>query len=623
MRWLLSRALLAAVALAALLVVLGGGALAYFSVPGSGSAAAAVTQLGTPTLGTPTVGGGTVGLSWSTVSSPGSGSVTYFVTRNGGAPAGTCASEAAPTTATSCTDSNVPIGEHSYRVTAVYKSWTVVSGVKTAKVLTGAATKFTIAASTTTPAVNASVNLTITAKDAANNTVTSYAGSKSLVFSGAEASPSPSGTKPTVVNASGSAINFGSATAITFTSGVAAVSSSKNGVMKLYKSGLSEIEADEGSISTPAPLAITVTPGTATKFTVGGETTTPAAGVENDLTITAQDNYSNTATAYDGEKSVVFSGASTSAGGNAPTVADLSGNDVAFGTATPIDFDAGVAIGSAGANGAMIIYKSGVAEVKATQGSLTNSTAYKVTVAAGTATKLVLTASTTSFLATASTNLTTTAQDTYANTATSYAGSKNIVYSGWLPSPSGSAPTVANSAGTAIAFGAATALTFTSGVAAVSSSKNGLARLNRAGSGSVTATDGTISTASAIAFTVSPGAASRVAFDGVTASAGTVSPTCRLTCPISALGNSGTVMGRLAITDTLGNAVSNLGSAKTVTVTVTSGGTITGSPLTIPAAGEAIAATDFTYKSPASGSFSHTITAASSGYTSATAAVTK
>jgi hypothetical protein len=618
-----SRGILAAAAIAVLLAVLGSGALAYFSGNGGGTAAATVTNLSAPTLGTPTVGGGTVALSWSAVSAPGSGAVQYYVTRDGGDPGVVCPSEDVPSAVTSCTDSDVPIGEHSYRVTAVYKSWTAASGLKSAKVLTGAATKFTIAASTTTPAVNASVNLTITAKDASNNTVTSYSGSKSLVFSGAAASPS--GTKPTVANSSGTATNFGSATTITFSSGIAAVSSSKNGVLKLYKTGVTEIEADEGSISTPVPLVVTVSPGSLSKFTLGGETATPVVAAEDDLTITAQDTYGNSVTSYDGEKSVVFSTGSTSStspSGQAATVADLSGNDVAFGTATPIDFDAGVATGNNGKNGAMTIYKSGVLEVKATLSSLT-SPAFKVTVAAGTASKFVLTASATSIAATASTNLTTTAQDVYANTATAYAGSKNITFSGASASPSGTSPTVVSSAGTVTNFGTPTALNFTNGVAAVSSSKNGLTRLPKAGAASVSATDGTISSATPLAFTTTPGAASRVAFDGVTASAGTVSATCRLTCPVTGLGNSGTVTGGLAITDSLGNAVTGLGAAKTITVTVTTGGTITGSPLTIPAAGEAVTATDFLYKAPASGSFSHTITAASSGYTSATALVTK
>ena len=76
-----------------------------------------------------------------------------------------------------------------------------------------------------------------------------------------------------------------------------------------------------------------------------------------------------------------------------------------------------------------------------------------VTVSPGAAAKLVLTASTATPVAAANFNLTTTAQDAYGNTATTYAGSKSIVFSGASASPSGALPTVVNSAGTAVAFG--------------------------------------------------------------------------------------------------------------------------------------------------------------------------
>jgi hypothetical protein len=89
------------------------------------------------------------------------------------------------------------------------------------------------------------------------------------------------------------------------------------------------------------------------------------------------------------------------------------------------------------------------------------------------------------------------------------------------------------------------------------------------------------------------------------------------------LGNSGTVKAKVGITDSVGNTVSNVGAAKTVNVTVTAGGTIAGSPLTIPETGLAISATEFTYTAPATGTFTHTITSASSGYSSATATASK
>ena len=88
-------------------------------------------------------------------------------------------------------------------------------------------TAFTISASDHDYRRRGASNLTITAKDENGNTVTTYTGSHSLTFSGANAASS--GTKPTVTNSSGTATNFGTATAITFTAGSRPSILAKNG----------------------------------------------------------------------------------------------------------------------------------------------------------------------------------------------------------------------------------------------------------------------------------------------------------------------------------------------------------------------------------------------------------
>jgi len=606
---------------AASIVALAGSAIAYFTANGAGNAAAAVTKLTAPTISAATpAAGGTVALTWGAVTPPGVGTVTYYVKRDGGAPAGTCPSQSAPTAVTTCTDSAVPIGERTYEVTALWHTWEATSAGKTAKVTVGVTTNFTISASATAITAGGSSNLTITAKDEKGSTVTTYTGSHNLTFSGANAAPG--GTKPTVANSSGTATNFGTATAITFTSGVATVSSTKNGVVKLYQSGTANVAATEGSITTPSPVAITVSAAAASKFVLSAASTTPTVGALDALTTTAQDTYGNTATSYTGLHSLVFSGASASPGGTNPTVSDSTGADVAFGGATNVDFAAGVANASEGDGGGMKLYKSGSTSVKATEGAITTPTAVTVTVGSGTATKLVLSSSTLTPVAATGFNITTTAQDAYGNTATGYTGSKNITFAGATASPSGALPTVVNSAGTAVNFGTATSLSFSSGVATPASSKNGYTKLNKAEAAAITASDGTISTPSALALTVSTGTASKLGLIEATSSAGAISSPCLITCTITSLGNSGTVKAKVAITDSVGNTVSNVGSAKSVTVTAT-GGTITGSPLSIPEAGLSVSANQFTYTAPASGSFTNTITAASTGYTNATATVSK
>jgi hypothetical protein len=490
-------------ALALAIVAISSTALAYFTTTGAGQVAAPVTKLLAPTITAATpAAGGTVTLTWSAVSAPGTGTVTYYVRRDGGAPAGDCPASGSPTTVLTCTDTGLSVATHSYTVTAVWRSWTAVSSVSNASVTIGPATKFTITAASSTPAAGATDILTITAKDASGSTVPTYTGSHSLTFSGALASPG--GTAPTVADASGTDIAFGTAIPITFTAGVAAAAAGANGEMTLYKSGATSITVTDGSLTTPTPLAVTVAPGTATNLTLAAVTLTPVAAAADNLTITALDTYGNTATAYTGAKSLTFSGA--------------------------------------------------------------------------------------------------------------------------LASPSGALPTVANSSGTAINFGAATAITFSAGIAAVTTTKNGVLKLNKAGPTSVTATDGTISTATPLALTVSVGTAARLGLVNTVASAGSIASPCLFTCAVTLLGNSGTISANVAVTDSVGNTVSALGTGHTVKVTVTAGGTISGSPLTIEPAGPAISSAKFIYTAPASEAFAHTITAAAltgTAYTSATATASK
>jgi hypothetical protein len=613
-----------ALALALLVATASGTALGFFTTTGSGSTSAGISKLTAPAISAATPGiDGTVALTWGAISPPAAGAVTYSVTRNGGVPAGNCPSSDSPAPVTICTDTAVGIGTHSYVVTAKWRSWSAVSSTKTAKVTVGPVTHLDIKAASATPAAGATNNLTITAQDANDATVTTYTGSHSLIFSGASASPS--GTKPTVSNSSGTAIAFGSATAINFTNGVATVSSTKNGVMRLYRSGATTIEVSESSLTSSPDLDLTVASLSATKITLGVTATSQTAGATNDLTVTATDTYGNLSAAYTGSRNLTFSGASASNGGNAPTVSNSSGTPVAFGSATAIDFDAGEASVSEVANGVMTLYKSGPNSLKVSDGSLT-SAAVVVTVAFDAAVRLSLTASVTMPAAGGTSSLTTTAVDLYGNTVTTYTGSRNLIFSGASASPNGTVPTVVNSAGTATAFGAVTAINFSSGVASVSSSKNGVMRLYSSGATSIAVSDGTIATTTPLAVTVNTASASRLAFANASISAGTLGSTCLFTCAVTTLGNSGTIKANVLVTDTYGNTINSIGSGRAVKITASSGGTISGTPLAINSTGPATTAAQFTYTAPASGSFSHTITAATSEgttYTSATMTASK
>ena len=608
------------VALALPAVLASASAVAYFTTTGTGNASVGVLDLVPPSIvaATPAAGGEVV-LSWKAVTPPGPGAVTYTVSRDGKGAAGTCN----PTlSVTSCTDSGVAAGTHEYVVTAKWRSWTAPGEGRKVEVTEIGTEHLVLSAASATPDVGAADNLTVTAVDGAGATLTDYTGSHNITFSGAEASPS--GSKPTVSNGSGKATAFGSKTKLSFSSGVATVTGSKNGEMKLYAAGATEIEASDGKLATEAPLSVVVTAGAATTLTLSAATTTPVAGEADALTITAIDTYGNAATSYDGLHDLTYSGASASPGGNAPTVSDATGSAVAFGSTTPTSFAGATASASGEANGVMRLYKSGAATVNVSDGTLSATLATTTSVAA--AAKLQLAAATTTPVSAAADNLTITAEDPWANTTTSYTGVHELTFSGASASPSGAAPTVVNTSGSAIVFGGATALNFKSGVATVSKSKNGVMTLYAASPAELTVSDGALSSATPLAVTVSAAAAARFALSGVGVSAGSLSSGCLFACTLTGLGNGGTVTAKVAVTDASGNTVGALGSGHAATVTTSGSGTIVGTPLAIPSSGPAESASAFTFTAKSSGNFSETITVAKSegtAYTSATLAASR
>ncbi len=252
MKWLRPRPLsvLGGVALALAVTSLTAAAAAYWVAAGTGTSLAGVSDLPSPTL-TATAGGETVQLEWTAVTPPGSGAVTYYVTGEGGTPGTGCPTAGAPTTVTSCTETGVSIGVHTYEITAVWRSWTSASEKQSVTVTSGPATHLVLAASKTELVAGEAANLTVTAKDAANRTVTSYTGSHSLLFEGASAAPS--GTQPSVSSETGVAVAFGEATAVKFTAGVATVEGANNGQLKLYKPEEAHLKVKAGRSPTKAP----------------------------------------------------------------------------------------------------------------------------------------------------------------------------------------------------------------------------------------------------------------------------------------------------------------------------------------------------------------------------------
>ena len=483
-------------------------AWAYFTSSGAGIATASVTTLPAPSITSATPGAGTVALRWSATTPPGSGPVSYYVTRDGSPAAGNCPTASSPSTATTCTDSGVSIGSHTYTVTAKWRTWTATSSTSRASVTYGPATHLQLSAATTSPTAGTADNLTITALDAQGNTVASYTGAQSLTFSGSGAS---GGFNPAVANSAGSAIAFGNATPITFTNGVATVSAGANGVMTLYKAGAASITVTDGTLTSGSGLAVTVAPATAASLSLAATTTTPTAGQADNLTITALDAYGNTATSYTGTHSLTFGGSTSSP---PATVVGQAGATIAFGTPLYIGFTNGVATVNAGANGVMTLYKAGAASITVTDGTITNGSGLAVTVAPATAASLSLAAATTTPTAGKADNLTITVLDAYGNTTT-YTGTQRLTFAG-AGTIGSFAPTVIGQAGNTVPFGTATSITFTNGVATVSAGTNGVMTLYQAGTAAITVTDGTLTNGSGLAVTVAPATAASLSLAAAT-----------------------------------------------------------------------------------------------------------
>jgi hypothetical protein len=464
-----AKALLATIAGA---LVIAACALAYFSAQGSGTASGSIGTLSAPVISV-TPGPGTAEVSWTAVTPPGSGSVSYYVSRDGGTPGGTCPTASSPGGQTSCTDAEVNAGTHEYKVTAVWRTWTATSAGESVEVASAAATHLVLEASSTTPTAGSGDSLTITAKDAGNKTVTGYSGTKSLTFGGAGTIGS---FQPTVTDSSGTPTSFGSPTAIVFSNGVASVTGSQNGVMTLYKAESTAITVSDGAIGNGSGLPVTVSPAAAASFSLPTPAT-QAAGGAFEATLTARDAYGNTASSYVGSKTIAFSGPSSSPNSTAPKYP------------ASVSFSAGVGVAS------ITLYKAESTTLTAKDGSISGSTSSFTVSPAGAASLSLPTP--TSQTAGSAFAETLTALDAYGNTASGYAGSKTIAFSGPSSSPNSTTPKYPAS------------VSFSAGVGTASIT------LYKAESTTLTAKDGSISGSTA-SFTVSPATAASLSLSAAT-----------------------------------------------------------------------------------------------------------
>jgi hypothetical protein len=158
---------------------------------GDGSVVAATLAPPTAVNGSPTAGTGDVTVSWtgSTGTLAPTGYYVYRTPDDGPAEPACGTTASSPVTATTCTDTGVPLGSYTYTVVAQFHGWTSASAPSDTVVVARAGQTVTITSSPTSPTYGGTYTLTATG--------------------GASGNPVVFGTStPTVCSVSGSTVSF-------------------------------------------------------------------------------------------------------------------------------------------------------------------------------------------------------------------------------------------------------------------------------------------------------------------------------------------------------------------------------------------------------------------------------
>lgn len=305
--------LLVIIATAVSTVAFAGAGWTYWMTVGTGTGSAMVGTVASPinVQGTSTAGTGTVSVTWTGVPAPNgvSANLGYWVQRSkdGGAYTDACASSHAapltPSTVATCNDTGLADGSYTYKVTAVFRSWTAASSPSSAVAVTNAGPldHFLVTVPDTATAGTA-FGVTVTAQDVSNRTVTTFAGSVRFTSTDGQA-------------ASGSGLPAD----YTFTTGTGndnGVHVFTNGVT--LKTAGSKTVSVSGGGKSGTSAEISVRPAGLASFTVTNPGT-QTAGTAFNVAVTALDAYGNAASGWTSTTGcVTFSGSANSPNATAP-----------------------------------------------------------------------------------------------------------------------------------------------------------------------------------------------------------------------------------------------------------------------------------------------------------------
>jgi hypothetical protein len=132
------------------------------------------------------------------------------------------------------------------------------------------------------------------------------------------------------------------------------------------------LTATSAGLTAATSSAFTINAAVASAYRITAATTTPTPAVGDALTIKLVDQYSNTVTTFNGDKTLTFSGLAVAKNGSThPTVTDKTGTAVSLAAVTTITF----ASGQSSVGGNLVAYRGeGPVTLDATDGTLTTST---------------------------------------------------------------------------------------------------------------------------------------------------------------------------------------------------------------------------------------------------------
>ena len=290
-------------------------ALAFWTFSTTRSTSFTAATLGGTSVTVPQYSAGTVIVSWTAVTAPGGNAVDgYYVERVSGSAVAACAtSPAALTTALACNDV-APAGEYSYRVTAVFRSWsTPVTSVSTVFVDTTAPGAFTPALS------NATGNTFINGSTVYTNPQTGLSGGYTVTAAPADAESGINKvTFPTLAGHTGGGADTSSPYSTTYAwSGPTATATGPQNVVAENKALTTTTGTFTVTPDTAVPTGGAVTAGNSSTGTVAVTSTAFSDALSgmatNNLTRGAGTLANNTCGSFTGSTAVTVSGGNDSA----------------------------------------------------------------------------------------------------------------------------------------------------------------------------------------------------------------------------------------------------------------------------------------------------------------------